>query len=108
MSACTSKTTAELVVSFLEGLKNEDLFKSLIQIITNNVSTIDIIEQRGLPRKRQALQYSILHYVDRNQSIAQAHHPLTAEDRYRESYFEAADNMISPIRERFKQPSFEA
>ena len=48
-----------------------------------------------------------MHYVDGNQSTAQAHHPLTTEDRYRESYFEAADNMISAIRERFKQPSFE-
>ena len=38
----------------------------------------------------------------------QAHHPLTAEDRYREGYFEAVDKMISSIRERFKQPSFEA
>ena len=49
-----------------------------------------------------------MHYVDGNQRTAQAHHPLTAEDQYRESYFEAVDNMISAIRERFKQPSFEA
>ena len=80
MSTCTSKRTAELVVSVLKGLRNEDSFKSLLQIITDNTSTIDFM----------------------------AHHPLTAEDRYRESYFEAVDNMISAIRERFKQPSFEA
>ena len=49
-----------------------------------------------------------MHYVDSNQNTAQAHHPLTAEDQYHESYFEAVDNMISAIRERFKQPSFEA
>ena len=49
-----------------------------------------------------------MHYVDSNQSTAQAHHPLTAEDQCHESYFEAVDNMISAIRERFKQPSFEA
>ena len=49
-----------------------------------------------------------MHYVDGNQSTAQAHHPLTAEDLYRESYFEAVDNMIFAILERFKQPSFEA
>ena len=59
-------------------------------------------------REKKAPQYSILHYVDGNQRTAQAHHPLTAEDQYRESYFEAVDNMISAIRERFKQPSFEA
>ena len=35
-------------------------------------------------------------------------HPLTAEYRYRKSYFEAVDNMISAICERFKQLSFEA
>ena len=35
-------------------------------------------------------------------------HPLTAEYRYRKSYFEAVDNMISAICERFKQPGFEA
>ena len=109
MSACTSKRTAELVVSVLEGLRNEDSFKSLFQIITDNASTIDFIEQPGPPRKSKAPQYSILHYViDGNQSAAQTHHPLTVEDRYRESYFEAVDNMISAIRERFKQPSFEA
>ena len=92
MSACTSKRTAELVVSVLEGLR----------------STIDFIEQPMLPKKRKAPQYSILHYVDGNGSTAQAHHALTAEGRYRQSYFEAVDNMISAIRERFKQPSFEA
>ena len=54
MSACTSKRTAELVVSVLEGLRNEDSFKSLFQIITDNASTIDFIEQPGLPRKRKA------------------------------------------------------
>ena len=48
-----------------------------------------------------------MHYVDGNQSTAQARHPLIAEDRYRESYFEAVDNMISAICERFKQSSFE-
>ena len=80
MSAYTSKRTAELVVSVLEGLRNEDSFKSLFQIITDNASTIDFIEQPRLPRKRKALRYSILHYVDGNQSTALAHHPLAAED----------------------------
>ena len=108
MSTYISKRTAKLVVSVLDGLRNEDSFKSLFQIITDNASTIDFFEQPGLPRKKKkAPQYSILHYVDGNQSTAQAHHPLTAEDRYRERYFEAVDNMISAIRERFKQPSFE-
>ena len=82
MSASTSKRTVELVVSVLEGLRNEDSFKSLFQIITDNASTIDFTEQPGLPRKRKAPQYSILHYVNVNQSTAQAHRPITAEDRY--------------------------
>ena len=68
VSVCTSKRTAELVVSVLEGLRNKDSFKSLFQIITNNASSIDFIEQPGLPRKRKAPQCSILHYVDDNQS----------------------------------------
>ena len=108
VSACTSKRTAELVVCVLEGLRNEDSFKSVFQISTDNARTIDFIEQPGLSRKRKAAQYLILHYVDGNQSTAQAHHPPTAEDLYRESYFEAVDNMIFAILERFKQPSFEA
>ena len=107
MSASTSKRTAELVVSVLEGLRNEDSFKSLFQIITDNASTIDFIEQPGLPRKRKAPQYSILHYVNVNQSTAQAHRPITAENRYRESHLKVVDNMISANHERFKQPSFE-
>ena len=107
MSASTSKRTPELVVSVLEGLRNEDSFKSLFQIITDNASTIDFIEQPGLPRKRKAPQYSILHYVNVNQSTAQAHRPITAENRYRESHLKVVDNMISANHERFKQPSFE-
>ena len=51
MSACTSKRTTELVVSVLEGLRNDDSFKSLFQIITDNASAIDFIEEPGLPRK---------------------------------------------------------
>ena len=87
MSASISKRTAELVVSVLEALRNKDSLKSLFQIITDIASTIDFIEQSGIPRKRKAPEYSILHYVDNNQITAQAHHPLTAEDRYCESYF---------------------
>ena len=56
------------MVYVLEGLRNKDSFKSLFQIITNNASTNDFIEQTGLPRKRKAPQCSILHYVDGNQS----------------------------------------
>ena len=108
MSACTSKRTAELVVSVLEGLRNKDSFKNLFQIITDNASTIYFIVQLGLSRKRKAPQYFTLHYVDGNQRTVQAHHPFTAQNRYCESYFEAVDNMISAIRERFKQSSFEA
>ena len=44
MSDCTSKRTDELVVLVPEGLRNEDSFKTLFQIITDNASTIDFIE----------------------------------------------------------------
>ena len=37
-----------------------------------------------------------------------AYHPVTVEDLYRQIYFEAVDHMISAIRERLSQPSFEA
>ena len=58
MSACTSKRTAELVVSVLEGLRNENSFKSLFQIITDNASTIDFTEQPGLPRKKSTALFN--------------------------------------------------
>ena len=45
----------------VEGLRNDDSFKSLFQIINDNASTIDFIEQPGPPRKSKAPQYSILH-----------------------------------------------
>ena len=79
----------------------------MFQIITDNASTINFVEQPGSLRKRKAPQISILHYANGNQSTAQAHRPLTAEGRYCESYFEAVDNMIYTIREKLKQPSFE-
>ena len=60
MSACTSKRNTELVVSVLEGLRNEDSFKSLFQISTDNARAIDFIEQPGLSRKKHHnIQYCI-------------------------------------------------
>ena len=65
-------------------------------------------DEPHLKRKRKVPKYSILQYLDGQETTSKAHHPATVEDEFRQIYFDALDHITNAIEERFDQPSFKA
>lgn len=108
MSACQSKRNANLVVSVLEGMRSEESFNSLYDSIILKAKQHSFISEPTNKRKRKAHDYSIVTFLDGSSSSEPAYHPCTARDNYRSIYYEALDTLVTSIKERFSQPSFEA
>ena len=66
MSACSSKRTANLVVTVLQNLRNEESFNQIYELITTKSKAHYFVKEPVLSRKRKAPNYSILHYLDRH------------------------------------------
>lgn len=108
MSACDSKRNANLVITVLESMRNEESFNSLYDAIITKAQEYEFIKDPVTKRKRKAPNYSILKFVEGYSSNEPAYHPVTTHDHYRGIFYEALDTMIGSIRERFAQPSFTA
>lgn len=108
MSACQSKRNANLVVSVLEAMRNEESFNNLYDVIVLKAKKHSFIAEPTNKRKRKAPNYSIITFLDGSSSSEPAHHPNTAREHYRSIYYESLDTLIASIKERFSQPSFEA
>jgi len=108
MSACQSKRNADLVVSVLEGMRNEEFFNGFYDTVTLKAKKHTFITEPINPRKRKAPNYSTLIRLDGCSSKGPAHQPSTPRDRYQTIYYESLDTLISSINERFSQPSFES
>ena len=61
-----------------------------------------------LKRKRRALSYSILQFVEGSYQSEEPHHPSSPKENYRTIYYETLDCLINSLKERFTQPSFVA
>ena len=42
--------------------------------------------------------YSILQYLDGQETTSEAHHPGTVEDEFRQIYFDALDTLRMPLK----------
>ena len=108
MSTCTSKRTGELVVSVVEGLRNEDSFKIPSTLSLTMTAPLILFNNQGCREKEKHHnnQYCITSMAIKAQHRLTIHLQLKIDTV--KVNFEAVDNMLSAIRERFKQPSFEA
>ena len=106
MSAVSSKRLAMLTVETISDLRNSESFDALYDLCLKEIQKIEFIEEPVLKRKRKEPKYSLLHYLEGNESRSEAHHPTTPRDHYRKQFYQAFDVLISSVRDRFDQPSF--
>ena len=100
MSAAEGAHTAEMMVRTLQSLRNEEHFDSFWSIVSQAQQSNDVdVDEPALPRKRRAPRR-----VD--DGNAPAEFPVDCKAHYRQAYFEALDNVIMSIRERFDQRDF--
>jgi len=111
ISAVESQETAKLSLETLERMRSEENSDAFFDTLKSKAEKIDFIEEPSLPRKRRTPNYRTLEQYFDIQGLASksvAYHPSDAREHYRLIYFEVLDSIISVIKERFNQPSFQA
>lgn len=103
-----SKRIAELILSVYQEMRNERSFNQMFGVIKTKAKAYSFVTDAVLSRKRKALNYSILQYLESHQSKEKPYHRETVQDHYLEVYYEALDTLTASIQQRFKLPHFEA
>ena len=106
MSAVSSKCLAMLTVETISDLRNSESFNALYNLCLKEIQEIEFVEEPVLKRKRKEPKYSLLHYLEGNESRSKAHHPTIPRDHYQKQFYPAFVVLISSVRDRFDQPSF--
>ncbi len=76
------KIIANLVVSVLEGMRNEESFNNLYDAILLKAKKHSFISEPITKRKRKNPQYSVVTLLDGTSSTEPAYRPITARDHY--------------------------
>ena len=111
ISAVESQETAKLSLETLERMRSEENSDAFFDTLKSKAEKINFIEEPSPPRKRRTPNYRTLQQYFDIQGLALksvAYHPSDAREHNRLIYFEVLDSIISVIKERFNQPSFQA
>ena len=98
LSAAEGQQIARLTVEVLQSLQNSERFSAFYSRVVQEQIRFGVSDP-CLPRKRHAPE----RFEDG--SSAGYFHP-TAEDHYRQIFFQAVDHVIQAIRNRFDQPGY--
>ena len=103
----SSQNMASLTLKTLQNIRTQEDFELFFNLVTKQAEKLPVDEPH-LKRKRKVPKYSILQYLDGQETTSEAHHLATVEDEFRQIYFDALDHITNAIEERFVQPSFKA
>ena len=98
ISAAEGQHVATMMVSTLTKIRTDKSFILFWDSAQKKATEFDVSDP-VLPRRRKMPQRY-------ETGSATAHFPTTAEDYYRQIYFEVLDNVISTIKASFDQPSY--
>ena len=73
MSAVSSKRLAMLTVETISDLHNLESFDALYDLCLKEIQKIEFVEEPVLKRKRKEPKYSLLHYLEGNESRSEAY-----------------------------------
>ena len=109
ISALNGQRLAKLTVETLEGMRTNESFDLFCESVKKKATNFDV-EEPTLPRKRHRPKYSSLQYVQGHEETARntkAFHPQSAADHFRLIFFDAIDNVVMALQDRFQQPSYQ-
>ena len=79
----------------------------VFKAVKKGASKIEMTEEPTLPRKRKRPNYSILTYIEGHENGKEDYHPNSPVDHFKQIYFDALDNIINAIKDRFDQPGYQ-
>ena len=97
LPAAEAQSIAEMTIKTLEGMRSDEafgLFLKLVECVRKSTDT----EEPSLRKRKAPHRFEI--------GDGEGYHSLTVEEHYRTMYFEALDNAVSAIKERFDQPGY--
>ena len=107
LSAVSSQNMASLTLKTLQNMRTQEDFELFLNLVTKQAEKLPV-DEANLKRKRKVPKYSILQYLDGQETTSEAHYPANVEDEFHQFYFDALDHITNVIEERFDQPSFKA
>ena len=107
ISVLSGKNLSELTIKTMQRMRNDKDFLLLFDAVKKSASKIEMIEEPRLPRKRKRPNYSIWTYIEGRENGKEDYHPNSPVDRFKQIYFDALDNIINAIKDRFDQPGYQ-
>ena len=98
ISAAEGQRLATLTLRVLQSVRDDDKFKLFYSKVLQDQVQFDV-QPPSLPRKRKTPRR-----FETGASVGNFH--TTAEDRYRQIYYEALDLVIQAVTDRFDQPGY--
>ena len=98
MSAAEGQEVARMTISTLESLRDDASFAAFWQKVNAPLDRFDI-QEPTIPRKRRAPSRI-------EDGLAPPEFSSSVEDHFRRIYFEAIDNVIGGLKDRFEQPGY--
>lgn len=111
MSALSGFNLAGLTIETFKDMRTDKCAKLFFDAVSKKALSHSFIDEPKLPAKRKRPNYrSIVDHmqIDGYPATGEPHHPETAEEYYRQQYFETLDLIISSVKDRFDQPVFVA
>ena len=105
LSAVSSQNMASLTLETLQNMRTQEDFDLFYKFVNKKAEKLPVDEPQ-LKRKRRVSKYSILQYLDGQETTSKAYHPATLEDEFCQIYFDGLDHITNAIKDRFNQPSF--
>ena len=79
LSAVSSQNMASLTLKAMQNMRTQEDFELFFNLPTKQAEKLPVDEPH-LKRKRKVPKYSILQYLDGQETTSEAHHPATVED----------------------------
>ena len=107
MLALSGKNLSKLTIKTIQRMRNDKDFLLFFEAVKKGASKIEMIEEPTLPRKRKPPNYSILTYNEGHENGKEDYHGNSPVDHFKQIYFDALDNIINAIKDRFDQPGYQ-
>ena len=107
MSAVSSQVITNHTIDTISSMRSDECFNLFYELVVKKSEKHSEIQQPSLPRKRNRPSYSILQFVEGNGVGSSDEYAKTINAQYKKIYFEAIDNLVEALKDRFQQPSYQ-
>ena len=107
LSPLSGKKLSELTIKTMQRMGNDKDFLLFFEAVKKDANKVEMIYEPTLTRKRKQPNYSTLTYIENHEHGKEDYHPNSPVNHFKQIYFDALDNIINAIKDRFDQPGYQ-